>query len=208
MVRNIVLTVAALALMVVGGCGVGPGAPTGLTATPTSSSITLSWTAVTGATSYNVWRGTVSGGLSTKSVLVKDITATTYSDTTALAGTTYYYQVTAVNSDGASNASNEASATAQSSAGGLFDLKGAKNGSQITLIWNTVSGAVSYNVYRGTTTSTFSSKQKIANVVAPATLFTDTFAFISGTTYFYQVTAVNSDGTEQSQVSNEVPITF
>src|SRR5207249_6790473 len=39
-----------------------PAPPTGLTATPGNAQVALSWTASTGATSYNVKRATVSGG--------------------------------------------------------------------------------------------------------------------------------------------------
>src|SRR5204862_7355962 len=39
-----------------------PAAPTGLAATPGNAQVALTWTAVSGATSYNVKRATVSGG--------------------------------------------------------------------------------------------------------------------------------------------------
>ena len=41
---------------------VAPGAPTGLTATAGTSQVSLAWNAVSGATSYNLYRGTTSGG--------------------------------------------------------------------------------------------------------------------------------------------------
>lgn len=87
-----------------------PPAPTGLTATAVSSSqINLSWTASSGATSYNVKRATVSGGPYT--TVATGLTATSYSDTGLAASTTYYYVVSAVNSAGESANSTEASAT-------------------------------------------------------------------------------------------------
>src|SRR5258708_26653540 len=39
-----------------------PASPFGVTATPASAQVTLAWTAVSGATTYNVKRGTVTGG--------------------------------------------------------------------------------------------------------------------------------------------------
>ncbi len=210
MIKSMMVTGVVLMMLVVAGCGTGPDAPTGLTVTSTSP-ITLSWTAVSGATSYTVYRGTTSGGLATKTLLASDITVTTYTDTLASAGTAYYYQVTAVSSDGVSSPSNEVNAVSQSQSGGLFNLQGSKNGSQITLIWNTVGSAASYNVYRGTTSSLITNKTKVANVVAvtsPTTIFTDGSGFTSGVTYFYQVTSVDSSGTEQSQASNEVSVLF
>jgi hypothetical protein len=76
-----------------------PPSPTGFTATPGDTQVALSWTASSGATSYNVYRST--GGTYTK-LNGSPITATTYTDTTAANGTTYYYVVTAVNSCGES----------------------------------------------------------------------------------------------------------
>lgn len=89
--------------------GTVPTAPAGLTATPSPTQISLSWTASSGATTYNVYRGTTAGGEST-TALATAISATTYADSTATAGTTYYYEVKAVNAAGTSTASNEASA--------------------------------------------------------------------------------------------------
>lgn len=52
----------------------------------TTSSQPLSWTAVNGAASYNIWRGTTAGG---ENVLVANVTGTSYTDTGA-AGTSRY----------------------------------------------------------------------------------------------------------------------
>jgi len=72
----------------------------------------LGWTASTSTVSgYNVYRGTVSGGPYTKinSALV---TTTTNTDSTVLSGLTYFYVVTALDSNNAESAySNEVSAT-------------------------------------------------------------------------------------------------
>lgn len=75
-------------------------------------SASLSWTASTSpnVTGYNVYRGTTSGGPYTKlnSAL---IVATSYLDGTVLAGQTYYYVATAVDSSNAESAySNQAQA--------------------------------------------------------------------------------------------------
>jgi fibronectin type 3 domain-containing protein len=205
MIKTISLSVAALVLMVLSGCGTGPDTPTGLTVTSTSP-ITLSWTAVSGATSYNVYRGTASG-FSNKTRLASDITGTTYTDTSAVAGTTYYYQVTAVNSDGLSSASNEVNAVSQSGTSGSFVLGGQKNGSQIDLNWSNVANATKYNVYRGTTSSTVSGKTLLsAGTGITGLTFSDT-KVTSGSTYYYQVEAINSNGTP-FQDSNEASVAF
>lgn len=84
-----------------------PDAPTGLTATPNAMQVGLSWNAVSGATSYTVRRSTTSGSGYTD--LATGVTGTTYNDTTATLGTTYYYVVTATNSGGTSPASSQVS---------------------------------------------------------------------------------------------------
>ena len=76
--------------------GTNPGlpAPSGLTVgTVTSSSIALSWSAVSGASSYDVYRN----GTQVNSAAV---TGTSYTDTGLATGTTYSYTVAAVDSTG------------------------------------------------------------------------------------------------------------
>src|SRR6185369_8893165 len=85
--------------------GAPPSAPTGLTATPGNAQVALSWTASSGATSYNVKRSTVSGsGYAT----VNSPTGTSYTNTGLTNGTTYYYVVSAVNASGESANSSQA----------------------------------------------------------------------------------------------------
>jgi len=74
-------------------------------------SVSLSWTASTSTiTSYNVYRGTQTGGPYAR-IGVGSGTATVYSDTTVQSGQTYFYVVTAVDSAGLESVdSNEARA--------------------------------------------------------------------------------------------------
>lgn len=111
------MAVVLFALEAAVGCGVGPpDAPTNLAVTATAP-ITLSWDGNLAASSYNIYRGTVSGNLSTKTLLTSNIAvgsqypSTTFTDTSAILGTTYYYQVTTVNWNKESAASNEVNAT-------------------------------------------------------------------------------------------------
>lgn len=85
-----------------------PAAPTGLTATAGSGQVSLSWTASTTATSYNVKRSTVTPRSFTT---IATTTTTTYADKNVVGGTTYYYVVSAVNTGGESSNSSEVSAT-------------------------------------------------------------------------------------------------
>lgn len=85
-----------------------PAAPIGLTATPGAGKVTLNWTASAGAATYNIYRGPSSGA---ETSLTTGVASTSYADSSAVNGATYYYQVTAANGIGESGKSNEASAT-------------------------------------------------------------------------------------------------
>ena len=74
----------------------------------------LAWTASSGATSYNVYRATTSGGEGTTPVATT--ASTSYTDTGLTNGTKYYYKVSATNGGGTSAQSSEVSATPSASA--------------------------------------------------------------------------------------------
>jgi hypothetical protein len=85
-----------------------PAAPTGLTATAGNAQVSLTWTVSAGATSYNVKRGTTTGG---PYMQVSSVTVPSFLDTGLTNGTTYFYVVSAVNSIGESPNSAQASVT-------------------------------------------------------------------------------------------------
>jgi hypothetical protein len=90
-----------------------PAAPTGVTATPGNAQVTISWTGVSGATSYNIYWSTAPG---VTKVNGSKITGATnpYVQPVLTNGTAYYYVVTAVNANGESTVSMEVSATPSS----------------------------------------------------------------------------------------------
>ena len=174
-----------------------PAAPTGLTATAGNAQVSLSWTASNGATSYNVYRSTTSGGPYTQ--IATGVTTTSYTDTSVVNGTMYYYVVTAVNANGESGDSNQASATPTCSLAAVpTGLTATPGNNQVALSWNASSGATSYNVKRATV-----SGGPYTTIASPTTIsYTDTTA-VNGTTYYYVVSAVDSCGesANSSQVS-------
>ncbi len=86
-----------------------PAAPTGLAAKAATGKVSLTWKASSGATSYNVYRGTSAGGENAAAIKT-GLTAASFTDSGLTTGTTYYYKVAAVNSGGTSGLSNEANA--------------------------------------------------------------------------------------------------
>jgi len=104
-------------------CTTVPSAPTGLTATASSSTaIGLSWSAVTPPANCSISSYTVYGGTTANptTVIASGVTGTTYSNTGLTASTTYYYIVKAVDADGTSAASAQASAETQAAGGTEF----------------------------------------------------------------------------------------
>ncbi len=172
-----------------------PFAPTGFSAVAGISQVSLSWNASSGATSYNVKRSTTSGG----EVTIINVSGTSYTDTTVINGTTYYYEVSAVNAVGQSGNSPEVSATPNVPPAVPTGLSAVAGNAQVGLSWDSVSGATSYNVERSTT-----SGQEVTITNVSETSYVDT-GVTNGTTYYYEVAAVNAGG--ESGNSSEVSVT-
>jgi len=84
------------------------GAPSGLAAKAGKGQVSLNWSAVSGAISYNVMRSGTSGGPYAR---IASISATNYSDEGLASGTTFYYAVSSSNGSVDSANSIEVSAT-------------------------------------------------------------------------------------------------
>ena len=156
-------------------------APGNVVATPGANQVVLTWTAVTGATSYIIQRDGTQIGTSTTA---------SYTDTTAVAGTQYSYTVAASNGTSTSGGSSPVTTTPVPAApSGLVATPG---NAAVSLTWTAVSGASSYEVFRNGTqvgTSTTAS-------------YSDT-GLTNGTAYSYTVrtvvgTAVSADSAAQS----------
>ena len=143
----------------------------------------LTWNAVSGATSYKVYRATSQNGTYS---LLGTVTATSYTNTGAKAGVTYYYKVKAVNSAGESAYSNTVSGRATVT---TLTMGHSATSGKPQLTWKAVSGAASYKVYRAT------SKNGAYSVIntTKALTYTNVGAAL-GTTYYYKVEALNAAG--------------
>jgi len=169
--------------------GVPPAAPTNLTATAGNAVVTLTWTASSGATAYNVKRATTSGGPYTQ---LAAPTSTGYTDSSVTNGTAYYYVVSALDAAGESANSAQASATPEAPSvppAAPTNLTATAGNAQVSLTWSASSGATSYHVKRSTING-----GPYTQIAAPtSTSYTDT-SLTNGTTYYYVVSALDSAG--------------
>jgi hypothetical protein len=181
-----------------------PATPTGLSATPGNSTVSLDWNNndENDLRGYNVYRSTTSGTGYTK-LNGAFLTNSNYTDSNANGARTYYYVVTAIDtSNNESNDSNEVSATPTdtippAAPTGLTAIAGNQT---VSLDWNnnSESDMNGYNVYRSTTSG--SGYTKLNGTLLSNSAYTDN-SVINGTTYYYVVTAVDTLSNESGYLS-------
>ena len=158
--------------------------PTGLSASAASaSSINLSWTAVSDAASYRVYRASSSSGTYTQ---VGAPTAASFTDTGLTQSATYYYKVSAVHSSGEGTQSAYIAAIILPAPTGVTATASTTSIS-ITVSWNSVSGASAYRVYRSLNADGPYSMVSGNNYSS----YTD-YSLNQGTTYYYKIAAYTS----------------
>lgn len=179
-----------------------PAQVTGLSATAVSESqIDLVWDANSelDLDHYNIYRD---------GVKIAEISETSYSDTGLSPETSYTYEVSAVDTSSnegllsdqaiATTLSSEGDTTPPSAPTGLSTKKGAPG--KLTISWdaNSESDLAGYRLYR----STSSGGPYILVVDTTSTSYVDS-GLVSGTTYYYVITAYDTSGNE-STYSTEV----
>lgn len=183
-----------------------PLTPSLTSATGGASSVTLTWTvpadggsAITG---YEIWRGTASGA----EALVTTVgVQQSYEDTDVGPGTTYWYQVAAVNAIGSGPRSNELSA-ALAEPPSAPTLLGAPADGAVALSWTEPlddggSNITGYNLYRRVGAGP---ESLLASTGPTETVYVD-FTVTNGTQYTYRVAAVNAAG--EGAFSDAVAVT-
>jgi hypothetical protein len=179
-----------------------PGAPTGVTATAGNQQATVSWMAPSsngGAaiTSYNIYVYNA-----TTSALVEELTGVTSNPATITGltnGTSYDFQVSAVNSVGEgpqSAPSNQVTPTSVPSAPtGVTSSEGTSN--NIIVSWtapasNGGSPLTSYDIY--VYNASTSSLVEVITGLSPSSTTRSITGLTQGTSYYFQVSAVNVNG--------------
>ena len=163
---------------------------------------TLKWNAVTGAAKYEVYRARSRSG---DYIKYATVTGTSYTNTSYIEnGTTYYYKVRALKSDGTAGAwSSVVSVTYKQTLSAPAVTGGNDAQGRPTLKWNAVSGAAKYEVYRARSLN----GDYIKYSTVTGTSYTNTSYIENGNTYYYKVRALKSDGTAGAW-SSVVSVTY
>ena len=177
--------------------------PTIVTATPKSATeIDLSWAAVANALSYKIQRSTDD---MTWTTLVSNLSATTTTYADGLSGTplqpdtTYYYQVCATTTIGASQYSVAVSALTFPQAPTITKAS-TFSSEEIDITWTTVTGALGYRVfYKKSTDATYAQfGTDIAPIPNAASQTLPVTGLLPNTSYAFEVAAFNASGASNS----------
>ncbi len=150
-----------------------------------SGYVRLTWTSVPNADQYKIYRAGTSNGTYKLMYTTK---GTTYTNTTATAGYTYYYKVVAVDSTGeyaSSDYSKVVSRTCDCAQPVVKLTVNADTGKPV-LSWNAVKNASRYEILRTTDGKNYSHYD-----YTNRTTYTN-ISTIPGTTYYYKVVAINN----------------
>ena len=177
-------------------------APTVTGSTDSQGRPTLKWNAVTGAAKYEVYRARSKDG---DYIKYSTVTGTSYTNTSYLAnGTTYYYKVRALGSDGTAGPDSTPVSVTYKAPFGAPLVTGSKDSQgRPALKWDKVTDAAKYEVYRARSKNGTYSLMSTQS----ATGYTNTSYLANGTTYYYKVRALKANGTA-SAYSSVVTITY
>jgi len=158
----------------------------------------ITWSAVEGAVKYEVYRATSKTGSYSR---ISTTTKTSLTNTSAVAGKTYYYKVLAVDASGNESAySNIVSRTCDLAQPTNLKTASVASSGKIKLTWDAVEGAAKYEVYRSKTGKD-GSFSRISTTTK--TSLTNTSAD-AGVKYYYKVKAVHTNTNANSALSASV----
>jgi len=166
-------------------------APTGVNAIALSArSVSITWSPVEGAV-YDIYRSTKATSDFWSVSGARDLTGTSFIDSTVSSSTTYYYHVAALNECGKSTnltINDIVSVTTKCETPIPTNVTvTAKSTSSLEVSWNAISGAVSYSVYRATRSPT-NQYTLIGKISGANSTYTDN-GLENLTSYYYKITA-------------------
>ena len=159
---------------------------------------TLSWSKITSATGYRIYRKLPTDG---DFVVIAEQTGTSFLDATAPLDTLCQYRVQAIGADFSCD-SAYSDVLSASVALGIPTVKTSLDDGKSVLTWQAVEGAIKYEIYRST--SSYSKGYTLYTTVTEGTTFTDENVS-SGKVYYYKVVA--SGEVSKSKESSYVKVT-
>ena len=160
--------------------------------------IKLTWKAIDGAVSYKVYRAESKDG---KYELMKTTTVTSYTNTSAIAGKTYYYKVKAISEKSSANSAYSSVHYRTCDLASPSVTITLNSSGKPRLQWKSISGAVSYKVYRSDKPN---GEYKLIKETT-STNFVNTSA-VGEKTYYYKVKAICENSAGNSAFSSVLSI--
>lgn len=174
----------------------------------TTSTVTLSWSAASGATAYDVYLGTTNNPTT---VIASNVSSTNYTYTIpSSANATYYWYVVPKNNSGAATGCSSAVTSFNYGViSGCATNTVPANSSNVTtktvaLTWSSVAGATGYDVYLGTTNNPTT---VVASNVSSTSYTYDIPANFT-TTYYWYVVPKNATGSSTGCSSTVTAFTY
>jgi fibronectin type 3 domain-containing protein len=186
-----------------------PYSPKDVTATVESSdSIKISWTAVSNAAGYNIYRSLYYNGGRDDNSYKKIITtaSTSYIDTGLLADTIYNYKVSAFNDGGEGSQSIYVSVRSYPAVPTIAPTgvtASALSSSSIRIDWTGITGFSKYMVYRSLTESGDYNEINLVSSFDSKVSYTDASLFPEET-YYYKIAANNISGADPQSAAVSV----
>jgi subtilase family serine protease len=173
-------------------------APSGLSASVSGQTATLTWTADASAASYDVYQGTAPGSVSSSPVQA-NLTGTSATVSGLQFGQEYVFAIAAVSSSGviSPRSSTVDVTTVPAAPSGVSVVAMGTTAGSLNVGWNASTGATSYSIFEGTTSGgegTTAVQTGLSGTSASLTSLTP------GKQYFFTVVAVDAGGSSMASV--------
>ncbi len=174
--------------------------PSNINVDSVGNGLKVTWDAVDGAASYDVYRKAASESAFSK-INTAAVVSLEYFDETITKGEEYSYNVVAVNTHGATELAGDGAKGLNF--GEISSLQTAPDSKGIKVTWAALNGAEKYEISRKLSSET--NWKAVATVNAPATSYTDTSAQ-SGQEYNYKVRAIKGVYSAGVSASVQIPV--
>lgn len=183
-----------------------PPSPTGISGTAADRAAVIDWYPVPNATSYTIYYSTTPGVKKTGGTKIDNVSGGPYTVTGLTNFIAYYFVVTSVGPGGESEESREVAVTPYAPPASIpAGVTATAGNGRVTVGWNPVANATSYNIYY----STHSGVKKATGTKIPGVSSPHAVTGLTNfTTYYFVVTAVGSGGeSAESAERSATPVT-